>query len=342
MSGRYLAFISLATAAIAALLAAAAIFCLSAQREPPRLVFVAGGSGPYWQRAVAGARDAAATRGATLRVTMPESELKHGEQSGALRALLAEVPDGVVVCPQRPAAQGPLVDALAQRSHVVTLGQDAGLQRACFVGLGDFRVGRMCGSLVGEALPRGGKAVVLADSENAGMASRLEGLRKTLAKSCEIAGVIDDHGDAAVCVALVRETIAAHPDVACLVDLNSRPVSNVLNALEQAARGDVRLIAIDQSAETLAAIELGRVYAAVALDPYQAGYLGVSRLADYSSSSGLTWPQAGLGSILLPGIPVRQENLAEFRALIAASDQPAAARALHVLRDGGAELAALH
>ena len=125
--------------------------------ERPRLVFVTGGSGPYWQITADGARDAAEALGCELKVKMPEDDESLEQQMTILASLKPGQLDGIALSPLSSEGQTPMINRLQQETNVVTFDSDAPLSmRRGHVGTSNYGAGSLCAELVCEAIPDGG------------------------------------------------------------------------------------------------------------------------------------------------------------------------------------------
>ena len=143
--------IALWTVALVALIAAIA-YRISVFSEPPppptpQIVFITGGSGPYWQSAVAGAKSAARATDVELAVAMPQSDESLEQQMEILMNLAPDV-DGIALSPIDAAGQTHLINKLVEKMRVVTFDSDAELsERHSHVGTSNFSAGRTCANL---------------------------------------------------------------------------------------------------------------------------------------------------------------------------------------------------
>lgn len=294
----------------------------------PRVVFVTGGSGPQWQLAAEGAREAARGAIVDLQVIMPMNEGDADEQSAILAHLDPPAIGGVAICPLNAEGQTGQLQELGRATRLVTYGADAPLsRRLCYFGLRNYAAARQCAQAIAAALPEGGEVLVLADDlENPRVADHIDGLQHELTHAplgdgadvqrCVLVASLADGGDSARCTENVRRALVEHPQLACIVDLAPRSSATMVRALTEANRlGDVKLFALDRSDETLEAVERGEVYATIVDDPYQCGFQAVRGLLAISRYSSVELPAAGRGLITVRGRIVRQDNVGEFRTL---------------------------
>ena len=96
-------------------------------KTPAHYLFLAGGSDPYWQLCIAGAKALAKEKGANLDVRIPNGEGEDGlkEQLEWLTAIEADQYDGLAIGPIDPVRQTTLINAAAEKLPVVTVDSDA-------------------------------------------------------------------------------------------------------------------------------------------------------------------------------------------------------------------------
>ncbi len=294
-----------------------------------RAVFVTGGSDPYWKSTIAGAEAAAKELDIQLRVESPDSNENLEQQMAILSRIDTAEVDGVAISPLDADRQTPMLNQLAQSSSVVTFDSDAPLSmRSYYVGTSNYGAGNLCGELIAEALPEGGKiAVVLANLTKNNNIERREGLEATLGldnsdethpvtdATFEVVGYLLDGGDDEECRRLVRQALAEHTDLAAIVGMNGRHGPLLLEVLRDEEKlGSVKLVTFDYADEVLAGIEAGEIYATVAQDPYIYGYEAVRLIKKvHDGKHSAAPPILGGGSVFFDAKPVRQDNLTEFR-----------------------------
>jgi ribose transport system substrate-binding protein len=341
------AFVALALIAVAA----AAWYrsrVLNADEEthaaPVDIVLVTGGSGPYWQLAANGARQAADDVQANVQIEMPSDAESLAEQLQILKEIDAQTTGGVAVSPLDAAGQTELINGLAKDLFVVTFDSDApDSERIGYVGTSNFAAGRVCARLVAEAMPKGGKIVVLMANETKdNLQDRKGGLQEVVAQlnarskadvdagdtpapQWEVAGFLTDGGDDDACAENIRQVLGREPDVACFVGLNARHGPVLMDVIRAEGKlGKVQVIAFDGDPKTLDGIEAGHIYAAVIQDPYLFGYEAVRMLAKLCRGAEEERP-IGAATFSVTVKTVRLDNLDEYRAQLKARQSAAKA-----------------
>lgn len=301
----------------------------TAPKSPAKYVFLAGGSDPYWQLCVAGAKSAAERLGAEVEVRTPKGEGEEGlaEQLAWLGEIGGGSVDGVAVGPIDPARQTTLLNSLAEKTTVVTVDSDAPNSRRMFyVGSSNYEAGEIAARMVREALPEGGKvAVLLASLAKTNAAERNEGFVDALAAaegddspSFEIVGTYLDQGDQTKAKENVRQALEEHSDLGAIVGTFGYHGPMTLEALADVDGGEkIKIIAFDEDERVLAGVASGRVHATVAQDPFMFGFEAIRMLNDVRSGQYLSLPVAGRVDVGVHCIPVDKNNLNDFKARLA-------------------------
>jgi ribose transport system substrate-binding protein len=218
------------------------------------------------------------------------------DQKRMVEELLARGVDGIAFSPADPTNQLDLMQEIARNTNLITQDSDAPeAPRLCFVGMDNYQAGRLCGKLIKEALPGGGKVMMFV-----GRAGQLNGAQRRQGITDElldrpadkpgndapdaelkgekytILGTRTDEVDFAKAKANAQQTIAAHPDVGCLVGLFSYNTPNIYEAVKEAGQlGKVQIVGFDEADETLRGIQEGSIYGTVVQSPYRYGYESV-------------------------------------------------------------------
>lgn len=309
--------------------------------ERPSLVIVTGGSEPYWQSIARGAEAAGRDVNAEVKVYMPEADEDVQSQAVLLNKIDTDSVRGVALSPLDAESQTRLIDNLAKDVFVVTVDSDAPLSdRLCYVGTSNRSAGAKAAALVKESVPDGGKvAVLLANLSKDNMLERKAGFQEELIGgddedassngTYEIVAYLVDEGNDKRAGDQLRELLAQHSDLACLVGMNARHGGLLLSVLEDEGRlGDIPLVTFDTSDETLGGIESGHIAATIAQDPYQFGYEATRVLASYCERQASAIPPPGnFSTMTIATKVVRRDNLDEFRTAEADREKKAEAAA---------------
>jgi len=298
---------------------------------PANYLFLAGGSDPYWQLCIAGAKALTEERGANLVVRTPHGEGEEGlkEQLEWLTAIDAGQYDGLAIGPIDPARQTILINAAAEKLPVVTVDSDAPASRRMFyIGSSNVEAGVIAADMVKAALPAGGKVAVLMASEaKTNAAERKQGLEETLSRSPDDADVDDevdsagyllvgfymDQGNFDTCRDNVIKVCREHDDLGAIVGTFGYHGPIILEALKDVKRGrEIKIIAFDEDERTLAAVDDGRVFATIVQDPFMFGAEAMEMLEKVRNGRFLSLPIAN-GAVGVHCRAITKNNIGEFR-----------------------------
>ena len=127
--------------------------------KTPKVAYVTNGIAAFWVIADKGAKDAGKKYNAEVSVEMPAEGV--GDQKRIVQSLLTRGVDGIAISPIDPVNQADLLNEAAAATKLITHDSDApSSKRLCYVGMDNYTAGRMCGQLVKEALPEGGKLMI--------------------------------------------------------------------------------------------------------------------------------------------------------------------------------------
>jgi ribose transport system substrate-binding protein len=291
---------------------------------PPTIVFITGGSGPYWQQSVNGAKAAAADLAVNLQVETPADAESLDQQTKALQRLDPTAIDGVAVSPLDADGQTPLINSLAKEAFVVTFDSDApDSARQGYVGTSNFGAGRTCARLLPDALPSGGKvAIILANLTKDNLIDRRGGFQEALRQlaadeanpTYDVVDTLIDDGSNERGAELIARTLAEHPDLGCFVGMNARHGPLLLRVLKEHDRlDDVVVIAFDDDPATLDGVAEGHIYATLAQDPFRYGYESVRMLAELCRADASYRP-VGQTTYSVNVETVRPDGLEAYRA----------------------------
>lgn len=319
--------------------ASLAVVMLAAPRlhVAPKFVLVTSGQEAHQQAVAFGAQAAARELGVNLVVEQLSPGSLHGAAE-SMSGVSLEGINGIVVCQSANMPMPLAVQSLAKKTNVITCGEDASpAYRLCHFGTGDYSAGRICANMVMQALPAGGRVVVLVDDAAQGRGSeRLQGLRENLKGSdgadrrgqsprFEIGECFEDYGHVGLCARNMRLGMAQRPDAVCVVDLGVRTARSGIGPLAAIAQATgVKLVTFDRSDAALTAVEAGDVFAVIGNDPFAEGYQAIHRLASMCREGDLSRPVPGKGTVNVPAAVVCQDNIAEYRVLLAGGKAPAA------------------
>jgi ribose transport system substrate-binding protein len=342
MNGQRTALWALAlVAVIAAIAYRIQVFSEPAPPPPAKILFVTGGTGPYWDLTVAGANAAAKRNKVELDVRMPPAQEGLAGQMEILTRIDDGI-DGVALSPIDSAGQTHMINDLSDRMRVVTFDTDAKLsERHSHIGASNFSAGRTCARLVGEAVPRGGKvAVLISNQTQENLIERKSGFNERIVQMSDdklpdgtvteytVVGYFEDDGNRGKCAENIAEVLKQNPELACFVGLNSMHGPVLLEELKKLGKlGQIKLVTFDADEATLDGIEQGYIHATVAQDPYKYGLEAVNTLVTLCQGEGTDLPIVGRGSTYLPVEAIRQDNLEPFRDAMRQREKAAGGKA---------------
>lgn len=333
MHGQRIALWSIAVIA----LVAAVGYNMAVFREPPapptvNIVFITGGSGPYWERTVNGAKSAASEFDAALKVETPSAHEGVAEQTEILETLAEKPVDGIAVSPLDADGQTELINKLSKKTMLVTFDSDASdSERQSHVGTTNFAAGRACARLVRDAIPDGGKiAVLVANSTKENIRDRKGAFQERIAQFADdnedtaagpkytIVGFFEDGGNKDKCAENIRNALQQHADLACIVGMNAAHGPILLKTLKEDGQLEkVKLVTFDDAPETLQGVEDGHIFATLTQDPFGFGYHAVEILCNLKRGDSVGIPIGGRGAMFFGVEAVNKDNVAAYRAKLA-------------------------
>ncbi|MBM3869471.1 MAG: substrate-binding domain-containing protein, partial [Verrucomicrobia bacterium] len=124
-----------------------------------KIAFVSNGVASFWTIAAAGVKAAGEKFGVDAQTLMPVEGI--GDQKRMIEDLLTKGVDGIAVSPIDPANQTDLLNTAAKRAKLITHDSDApNANRLVYIGMDNYKAGRLCGDLVREAMPKGGTVMI--------------------------------------------------------------------------------------------------------------------------------------------------------------------------------------
>ena len=294
-----------------------------------KIAFVSNGVASFWTIAAAGVKAAGEKFGVDAQTLMPVEGIS--DQKRMIEDLLTKGVDGIAVSPIDPANQTELLNQAAKRAKLITHDSDApNADRLVYIGMDNYKAGRLCGDLVREAMPKGGTIMIFIgrlEQDNAkrrrqGMIDSVLGRPENPAnydppgvvleeKGYKILGTLTDQFDRAKGKANAEDTLAKFPDINCMVGLFAYNPPLMLEALSQAGKlGKVKVIAFDEDDATLDGIKQGTVHGTVVQNPYMYGYKSVEVLNEILKGNMSVVPASKF--IDIPARQIRKDNVDEF------------------------------
>jgi ribose transport system substrate-binding protein len=300
-----------------------------AESKGKKIAFVTNGVASFWTIAAAGVKAAARDLKVSAETLMPAEGIS--DQKRMIEDLLTRGVDGIAISPIDPSNQTDLINQAAKRAKVITHDSDAPQSdRLLYIGMDNYKAGRLCGEIVREALPNGGSVMLfIGRLEQDNAKRRRQGVIDAIlgrpdnsdhfdnpsevleGNGYKILGTLTDQFDRAKGKANAEDTLAKFPDIGCMVGLFAYNPPLILEALQQANKlGTVKLVAFDEDDATLDGIGKGTVQGTVVQDPYMYGYKSVEMLAGLLAGN----PLPGQKFIDIPAKKIRKDNVNEFQA----------------------------
>ena len=221
----------------------------------PSYAYVTNGVADFWTIAKAGADKAGGDLGVNVTTIMPAGIT---DQTRKIEDLLTRGTNGIALSPINPENQGEAINAAAAKTNLITHDSDApASNRLVYIGMDNYQAGYICGSLVRDALPNGGKVMIFIgrlDQDNAKRRRQgcIDGIlqRKMDATRSDppgneiksddgkfvILGTLTDNFDRAKAKANAEDTLTRHPDIAAMVGLFEYNPPLIMEALDRAGR----------------------------------------------------------------------------------------------------------
>jgi len=299
--------------------------------KPKKIAFVTNGVASFWTIASAGVKAAARDLKVDAQTLMPAEGIS--DQKRMIEDLLTRGIDGIAVSPIDPVNQTELINIAAKKAKVITHDSDAPQsERLLYIGMDNYKAGRMCGEMVREAMPNGGSVMIFIgrlEQDNSkrrrqgtidailGRPDNSDHFDETSAvlegNGFKILGTLTDQFDRAKGKANAEDALAKYPDLGCMVGLFAYNPPLILEALAQSNKlGTVKLVAFDEDDATLDGIEKGTVVGTVVQDPYMYGYKSVEMLSALIAGKPGVVPAEKFLDI--PARKIRKESVVEFRS----------------------------
>lgn len=296
-----------------------------------KIAFVSNGVASFWTICEAGVKAAGKDLGVDSSMYMPAEGI--GDQKRIIEDLLTRGVDGISISPIDADNQTEMISKAAEHVKIITADSDAPkANRLLYLGMDNYKAGRLCGALVKEALPKGGKIMIYIgrmEQDNAkrrrqGMIDEVLGRpenpnnfdapdKQLTGNGFTILGTLTDQFDRAKGKNNVEDTLARYSDIDGMVGLFAYNPPLILEALDRAGKlGKVKVIAFDEADETLAGIQKGTVHGTVVQNPYMYGYKSVEVLKDILD--GKTGVIPANKFIDIPARQIRKDTVDEFWA----------------------------
>lgn len=273
--------------------------------EELTIAFVTNQIADFWKIAEAGCLDAEKEFDVNVEVRMPP-QATAVEQKRIVEDLLTSGVQAIAISPLDADNQVDWLNSIAQQVPLITHDSDApGSNRLMYIGMDNYKAGRMCGELVKQALPDGGNVMLfIGRLEQDNSKYRCQGVVDVLldrdrdisyyqsqpdafdhadgelkGEKYTILGVITDQGKPEVAQTKAEDAINTYPDMNGMVGLFEYNPPACYQALQKAGKiGEIQLIGFDENDVTLQAIKDGECIGTVVQNPYEYGFESVRHL----------------------------------------------------------------
>ena len=321
---------------IASLLLGASLWVGGCSADGPdstiKVAFVTNQIADFWNIAKAGCRDAEKDLGVQVEVKMPP-EASVVKQKQIVEDLISSGIQGIAISPLDADNQIAWLDAIAAKVPLITHDSDAPkAKRLCYIGMDNYKAGRMCGELIKTALPDGGAVMLfIGRLEQDNSKHRRQGVIDELlsrpvpeshdkisydpvdevikGEKYEILDTLTDQGKTEVAKQKAADAINAFPQMKAMVGLFEYNPPACYQALKQAGKlGQIQLLGFDENDVTLQGIKDGTVAGTIVQNPYEYGYQSVKILKDILEKKEVK------DFIDIPPRKVTKENVDEYWA----------------------------
>lgn len=140
-----------------------------------------------------------------------------------------------------------------------------------------------------------------------------------------ILNILTDNKDHTRAKGNAEDTLANHPDIACMVGLWAYNPPAILSAIKGAGKeGEIAIVAFDEQDDTLQGIADGHIHGTIVQQPFLFGYRSVEYLAALAREQEVETPENG--KIYVPHTVIKKDNVVTFReqvkAMNAGNGQP--------------------
>jgi ribose transport system substrate-binding protein len=287
-----------------ALATAAIVMTPAVAQDKKALAFVVNGASDFWKLAEAGVKKAQGE--------LPNYDLqfKYPEQAAAaiqqrlMDDLVAAGVSAIMVSAVDPKSSTEALNRVGGQVPLFTTDSDApDTNRIAYIGSSNTDAGKQAGEIALKALPEGGNAK-----------ERIAGMKEVIAGSkVELVDVRGDDIDMTRAKRNVEDTLAANPEINCMVGFYSYNPPRIYEALKEAGKlGQITVIAFDEDPITLGGVKEGTIAGTVVQQPYEWGYQGMKLMAKYLEGDKSGIPENKL--LIVPTKIIDKGNVEQFEA----------------------------
>jgi ribose transport system substrate-binding protein len=255
------------------------------------------------------------------------------DQKRIVEDLMVRGVDGVAISLIDANNQTSFLNEVASHTKLITQDADAPkANRLAYVGMDNYRAGRMLGEMIKETLPSGATlAILVGRIEQDNARRRRQGvIDEVLGRSYDperfdppgqeltnglytFVVTLTDQFDRVKAKANCEDVMLRYPQLSGLVGLFAYNIPACLEALKQTTSlGKIKLFAFDEANEVLQAIQDGHVVGTVVQNPYEYGYQSIKLLQQILSGAPDAIPASKF--IDIPARTIDRSNVTQFWA----------------------------
>jgi ribose transport system substrate-binding protein len=299
--------------------------------KTPHIAYITNGVASFWTIAKFGAEAAGRNLGVKVSVHMPAEGI--ADQKRIVEDLLTRGVDGIAISVIDAHNQTGFLNESSFHTKLITHDADAPASaRLAYVGMDNYRAGRMLGEMIKRALPQGGTlAILVGRVEQDNARKRRQGvIDEVLGRSFdpsrydppgqEISNgtytftvTLTDQFDRVKAKANCEDALLRYPSLTAIVGLFAYNTPLCLEALKQSSKqGFVKLFSFDEADETLQGIKDGLVVGTVVQNPYEYGAQSVTLLKELIAGNTSAIPASKF--IDIPARAIEKDSVDEFWA----------------------------
>ena len=280
--------------------------------DRPTIAFVTNQIASFWNIAEVGANDAGTDLGVDVVVRFP-SEATATKQKQIIEDLFSSNIDALAVSPPDADNQRDMIDVWCTKVPTITHDSDApGTNRLMYIGMDNYRAGRMVGKLIKDAYPDGAKMVLtIGRLEQDNSKKRRQGVIDELLDRSQddtrfddvegeikndkytIYATLTDQGDSNVAKQKAEDALNAYPEMNLFVGLFAYNPPACLQAIKQSNLLDkIKIAGFDEDDLTLQGIKDGTVIGTVVQNPYEYGYQSIKILNEILKGNDSVIPES--------------------------------------------------
>lgn len=302
--------------------------------ETIRLAFVTNQIANFWNIAEVGAKDAGNDLSAPgseveVEVRFPDPG-QASVQKQIVEDLIASGIQGLAISPVDKELV-PTINNWAEQVDLITHDSDSPeSNRLMYIGMDNYKAGRMAGELLVNALPDGGQVgIFVGRLEQDNALKRRQGLIDVLMgvdqfngsyspadaelknDKYEIVGTFLDQGKSDVALSKAEDALSKYSDMKAVVGLFEYNPPELIKAVEKRGKlGEIVIVGFDENDLTLQGIKEGTVAGTIVQNPYEYGYQSIKVLTALARGDQSVIPESKY--IDVPPRKITAENVDNF------------------------------